>query len=130
MCRLRGKWSLNNFSGKYTEGKKIKSMEPLKLRNKITRLDREALKSSCRTGRYHFYPYGVISGGLVARRDKESSHKEGPAEPCLICPLSFLLLTLEPPIWGSDHPGFSKDTEKLKNLNKFLTIISPNHGSS
>ena len=75
MCRLRGKWSLNNFSGKYTEGKKIKSMEPLKLRNKITRLDREALKSSCRTGRYHFYPYGVISGGLVARRDKEHIKK-------------------------------------------------------
>lgn len=99
------------------EEKKIKSMDPLKLRSNITYLVHEALKSSWRTERYHFYPYGVISWGLAARRDKESSHKEEPVESCRICSLSFLLLTLEPPIWGSDQPSFSKDTEKLKNLN-------------
>lgn len=39
------------------------------------------------------------------------------AEPCLICPLSLLLLTSEPPMWGSDRPSFSEDPKQLRNPN-------------
>lgn len=52
ICRPKGNRSPNNIPGKYAEEKKkIKSVESLKLRNKIISLVHEALKTPYRTGR-------------------------------------------------------------------------------
>ena len=56
-------------------------MESLKLRNKLTCLVCEALKSSYRTERYHFYPYRVISEDSRLDEVKKAGGKKGQLSP-------------------------------------------------